>query len=86
MITDEATNFQLLRIDQVSFDWAIAALTWLDKINKTKRVEKTLRIWDAFKRHVEIYENKYRFKLDRFIHIDEKIRIFDEAMVFANSY
>ncbi|NBW38400.1 MAG: hypothetical protein EBR30_25925 [Cytophagia bacterium] len=79
-------NFQLDRIDWLSFDWAIAALTWLDKTNNTNRIEKTLHVWDIFKKDIKIYEEKYQFKIDEWIRFKEKIRLFDEAMWLAKSY
>jgi hypothetical protein len=79
-------NFQFLRIDIVSFDWAFAALSWLDKLNKTNRIENALHVWDKFKKGMEIYENKYRFKIDKSIRLDETTRVFDEAMSLAKSH
>jgi len=79
-------NFDLNRIERVSFDWAIAAIGWLDKLNKTTRMEKTLHVWYTFKKDIEGYEKKYRLKIDTLIHLDERITVFDKAMSLAKMY
>jgi len=79
-------NFDINRIDRVSLDWAIVALGWLDKVNKTNRIEKTLHVWEAFKKDVEVYEKKYRLKIDQLIPVNETVSVFDKAMSLVKLY
>jgi len=79
-------KFDLNRIEQMRFDCAVAALGWLDKQNNTNRVEKSLQVWETFKKDVEVYTTKYRFPIDELMRVDEMTRFFDEAMSVANLY
>jgi len=79
-------KFDLIRIEKMRFDCAVATLGWLDKQNNTNRVERALQVWDTFKKDVEAYTTKYRFPIDELMRVDEMTRFFDEAMSVANLY
>lgn len=76
-------NFDWLRLDIMGFDWAIAAIVWLDKQNNTNKIEKTLQVWDAFKKDSEVFEKKYRLQIDKWVRVDETAKVFDAAMALA---
>lgn len=80
-------KFDFINIERMGFDCALVALGWLDKLNKTSRLERSLHVWDTFKKDVAEYEKKYRFKIDDYIRVDDIwIRHFDDAMTLAKMY